>query len=71
MERTLDSADALGPLVRARRHELLLTQEELADIARTGIRFISELETGKRSVRLETVLKVLDALGLELVARTR
>jgi y4mF family transcriptional regulator len=67
----LDNAEALGPLVRARRQELGVTQIELADIARTGVRFISDLETGKRSVRLETVLKVLDALGLELVARTR
>ncbi|HEX3359529.1 MAG TPA: type II toxin-antitoxin system Y4mF family antitoxin [Solirubrobacterales bacterium] len=71
MEQLLDNAEALGPLVRARRHELGVTQIELADIARTGVRFISDLETGKRSVRLETVLKVLDALGLELVARTR
>lgn len=67
----MDNAEALGPLVRARRNELGVTQVELADIARTGVRFISDLETGKRSVRLETVLKVLDALGLELVARTR
>ena len=67
----MDNAEALGPLVRARRQELEVTQIELADIARTGVRFISDLETGKRSVRLETVLKVLDALGLELVARTR
>lgn len=71
MEQLLDKAEALGPLVRARRQELGVTQIELADIARTGVRFISDLETGKRSVRLETVLKVLDALGLELVARTR
>jgi HTH-type transcriptional regulator/antitoxin HipB len=71
MEQILDSADALGPLVRARRHELQLTQADVADVARTGVRFISDLETGKRSVRLETVLKVLDALGLELIARPR
>jgi HTH-type transcriptional regulator / antitoxin HipB len=71
MEQILDNAEALGPLVRARRQELGVTQVQLADIARTGVRFISDLETGKRSVRLETVLKVLDALGLELVAHTR
>jgi y4mF family transcriptional regulator len=71
VEQPLNNPEALGPLVRARRHELGVTQIELAEIARTGVRFISDLETGKRSVRLETVLKVLDALGLELVARTR
>ena len=71
METTLDNPDEIGRLVRSRRHELNLTQGEVAAVARTGVRFISELESGKRSVQLDTLLKVLDALGLTLVAKSR
>jgi len=31
-----------------------------------GVRFIVELEAGKPTLRLETVLRVIDALGGEL-----
>lgn len=71
METILDSPEAIGRLVRARRHELDLTQGEVAAVARTGVRFISELESGKRSVQFDTLLRVLDALGLTLVAKGR
>lgn len=71
METILNSPDEIGRLVRSRRQELELTQGEVAAVARTGVRFISELESGKRSVQLDTLLKVLDALGLTLVARSR
>jgi HTH-type transcriptional regulator / antitoxin HipB len=71
VETTLDNPDEIGRLVRSRRHELNLTQGEVAAVARTGVRFISELESGKRSVQLDTLLKVLDALGLTLVAKSR
>jgi y4mF family transcriptional regulator len=71
VETILNSPDEIGRLVRSRRQELELTQGEVAAVARTGVRFISELESGKRSVQLDTLLKVLDALGLTLVARSR
>ncbi len=71
METILDSPEAIGRLVRSRRHELDLTQGEVAGVARTGVRFISELESGKRTVQFETLLRVLDALGLTLVAKSR
>lgn len=67
----MDSPQAIGRLVRSRRHELGLTQGDVAGVARTGVRFISELESGKRSVQLDTLLRVLGALGLTLVARSR
>jgi HTH-type transcriptional regulator / antitoxin HipB len=71
VETILNSPDEIGRLVRSRRQELELTQGEVAAVARTGVRFISELESGKRSVQLDTLLKVLDALGLTLVAKSR
>jgi DNA-binding phage protein len=35
------------------------------------VRFIRELESGKQSVQLDTLLRVLEALGLTLVAKSR
>lgn len=54
---------ALGAAVLAARNKLGLTQPQLALAAGVGVRFVVELEAGKPTVRLETVLKVLHALG--------
>lgn len=62
---------ALGRLVRQRRKALGFTQTRIADFAQTTPRFVSELEGGKRTAQIEVVLRVLGALGIELVARTR
>lgn len=44
-----------------------LTQPDLALAAGVGVRFIVDLEGGKPTVRLEQVLRVIDALGGSLV----
>ena len=56
-----NSPEALGAAVLAARHKLGLTQPQLALAAGVGVRFIVELEAGKPTVRLETLLKVLNA----------
>ena len=53
----------LGAALRQARKELGLTQSELALAAGVGVRFLVELEAGKPTVRLEHVLRVVDALG--------
>jgi y4mF family transcriptional regulator len=65
MTRIATSAD-LGRLVRERRKAHGLTQDDLALVAGTGRRFVVDLEAGKGTARLELVLRVLDALGLDL-----
>jgi len=67
----IDSPEALGTLIRQRRTELRLNQTELAAVAQTTLRFVSELERGKSTAQLRGVLRVLAALGIELEARTR
>ena len=62
---------ALGADVRRRRRSLGLKQEELADLAGTSARFVGALENGKPTVRVDKVIAVLDALGLELRADLR
>lgn len=65
------SVHSLATDVRRRRRNLGLRQEELADLAGTSARFISTLERGKPTVRLDKLMAVLDALGLELRAEVR
>lgn len=67
----IHDAKQLGELIRSRRHELGLTQTEVAEVADTNLRFVSELERGKRTARLENVMRVLATLGIELEARPR
>ena len=60
------SAQQLGEALRAAREQMGLTQPRLALAAGVGVRFIVELEAGKPTVRLENVLRVIDAVGGEL-----
>jgi y4mF family transcriptional regulator len=57
--------------VKLRRKSLRLTQDELADLAGCSQRFVRSLEAGKQSVRMDKVLAVLHALGLDLSATLR
>lgn len=59
----IDSAHTLGTALRSARKRLGLTQSELALAAGVGLRFMVDLEGGKATVRLEQVLRVIDALG--------
>ena len=59
------SPQQLGDALRAARKQLGLTQPQLALAAGVGVRFIVDLEAGKPTVRLENVLRVIDALGGE------
>ncbi len=61
--------EELGTTVLMRRRKLGLTQQELADLCGVGVVFVYELEKGKPTVRLDKLLDVLEALGLQLVVR--
>lgn len=56
----------IGAAVRVERLKHGLTQSQLAGLAGTGLRFISDLERGKPSVALDKVVMVLAVLGLQL-----
>ena len=53
----------ISSFVRARRRSNRLTQAELAELAGVGTRFVSELERGKPTVRLDSVRAVLGVFG--------
>ena len=60
------SSQQLGDALRVARKQLDLTQPQLALAAGVGVRFIVDLEAGKPTVRLEQVLRVIEALGGEI-----
>lgn len=63
---SIRSPQQLGDALRAARKQFGLTQPQLALAAGVGLRFIVDLEAGKPTLRLENVLRVIDALGGEL-----
>lgn len=54
--------------MRAARKAQGLRLEDVAIAAGVGIRFVSELERGKPSVRLSETLRVLAAVGVRISA---
>ena len=60
---SIQTTEQLGDALRAARKQLGLTQPQLALAAGVGVRFIVDLEAGKATLRLENVLRVIDALG--------
>lgn len=73
MRRTLQQINqTAGPIaifVRERRKELGYTQAILAERAGVGLRFLRELELGKKNLRLDKVNQVLEFLGGEIYVR--
>lgn len=59
----INTPAALGQAALSARKRLKLTQPQLALAAGVGVRFIVDLEAGKPTLRLQTMLKVLHALG--------
>lgn len=51
--KSVRSTESLGALVRETRKAQGISQEQLAGVANTGIRFISDLENGKPTVQME------------------
>ena len=62
----LIAPDDLGRLVKKERKAMGLTQAELALASGTGIRFISDLENGKRTCQIGKTLTVLKTLGIRM-----
>jgi y4mF family transcriptional regulator len=52
--------------VKEKRRLVKLTQPDLAGKAGVGLRFLRELEQGKKTLRLDKVNQVLQLFGYEL-----
>lgn len=69
--RSILSAADIGSMVRTTRTRLKINQQEFADLAGVGRRFISELEAGKPTLEFDRVLRVCAAAGIDVSAAPR
>jgi len=56
---------SFATFIKERRRSLGLTQQDLAQKAGVGLRFVRELEQGKHTLRLDKVNQVLALFGHE------
>jgi y4mF family transcriptional regulator len=56
----------LSDFLKNKRKQLNLTQQQLAEKAGVGLRFIRDLEQGKTILRMDKVNQVLKLFGQEL-----
>jgi len=63
-KRTIANLTSLGKHLREERISQGLSQTELAEIAGVSLNFVSQLESGKPTVRFNKVFAVMESLGL-------
>ena len=68
-EITAGLAEQLGRTILRERERLELRQDELALAAGVSTRVIHQIENGKTTSRLDSLVPVLDVLGLTLEVR--
>ncbi len=66
MNTIINSIRDAAAAVRGRRKDLGLSQADLARLSGASRKWINEFEAGKQTAELGLVLRVLDALGLNL-----
>jgi len=71
LKNTAVTAADIGTAVRKKRKEDGLTLADAAALCGVGYRFMSDLENGKETVQVGKVLKVLTALGLDMIIEAR
>lgn len=59
--------NTIAALIKKRRKEAGLTQEEFAMRSGLGLRFVRELEQGKETVRMDKVNQALAMFGMKAV----
>lgn len=62
----MQQKNPVSGFVKEKRKKLRLTQVQLAQKAGVGLRFIRELEQGKKTLRMDRVNQVLELFGCEL-----
>lgn len=56
----------IDKIIKERRQQLHITQDDLAQMAAVGLRTVKEIESGKANPSLKTLEKIAHVLGLEL-----
>jgi HTH-type transcriptional regulator/antitoxin HipB len=62
----MPTARRIGDAIRLHRRASGLTQQSLAELAGVGVSTVHAIEHGRESVRLDTLQRVLEVLGMRL-----
>jgi len=57
--------------IKRRRKQLEITQQDLADMSGVSTRKISDIETSKGATTIDTINKICDILGLEVLLKIK
>jgi transcriptional regulator with XRE-family HTH domain len=57
--------------IKERRQDLQITQEDLSKLSGVGLRTLKHIETGKGNPTIQTLIKLTDVLGLEIVLKVK
>ena len=58
--------EEIGKIIKARRLTLGINKQTLADLAGVGINTLVAIERGNGNPKLETILALLETLGLQI-----
>lgn len=61
----------IGKVIKERRALLRISQQDLSDFSGVGISTIKDLERGVGNPSIETLIKILDVVGLEMVLQVK
>ncbi len=64
----ITDSEQFGQIIRQAREAQKMRQKDLAAASGCGIRFISDLENGKRTCEIDRSLKVAWMLGVKITA---
>ncbi len=62
---------SLGEQIKARRQELKIKQQEVADLAGVSINTLGAIEMGAGNPRLDSLQAICDVLGLQITAKLK
>ncbi len=62
----MDAVKEIGSIAKYHRKRAGLTQQELAKLAGIGKTAVFDLEKGKESIQLDTLVKILGVLNLRI-----
>ena len=71
MDTNMSLKQKIGKQIKKRRLELKMEQVDLQDYAGVGSTTISKLEQGKANITVETLEKILEVLGMEVVVKVK
>lgn len=60
-----------GKLIKERRREIGVTQEQLSDVSGVSLSYIKLVEAGKANPTVSVLETLLDCLGLEIVIQLK